>query len=189
MSLVRRFELDAQHVEMLQSDQRVKHLRHSSRASKSSIAGSNGPVVLRSADKPDIKDEDIVEFTKRVLCAQHVPRERTDGVQGTSLQSKSLDEVLPPLTSSNEVDVQLYAIIAVVLNQLVRSWYNRITPDDEFINEIVKIIAHCTRGIEQRLRHVDLDELLLDELPALMIAHIDGIVPYTRNLTSLPLLT
>jgi len=72
------------------------------------------------------------------------------------------------------MDVQLYAIIAVVLNQFVQSWYKVITSDEDFVNEIVHVIAHCTRGIEQRLRHVDLLQVLLDELPALLLAHIDG---------------
>ena len=72
------------------------------------------------------------------------------------------------------MDLQLYAIIAVILNQFVQSWYNRITPDQDFIEDVVQIIAHCTRGLEQRLRVVDLEELLFDELPALLIAHIDG---------------
>jgi hypothetical protein len=82
------------------------------------------------------------------------------------------DAITHPWSSSNAVDVQLYAIIAVILSQFVQTWYHRITPDDAFVAEIVQIIAHCTRGLEQRLRHVDLVELLLDELPALAVTHL-----------------
>ena len=90
------------------------------------------------------------------------------------MDSRPLDELLPPLTSSNDVDVQIYAIISVVLSQFVQSWYNRLTSDQEFVGEVVQIIAHCTRGLEERLRHIDLEDILLDELPALVVTHLDG---------------
>ena len=96
------------------------------------------------------------------------------GKQDDNIDEQPLEDLLPPLTSSNEVDIQLYAIIAVILSQFVQTWYNRITPDGEFLNEIVQIIAHCTRGIEARLRHADLETLLLDELPSVLHAHLHG---------------
>ncbi|KAL1797862.1 hypothetical protein ACET3X_004468 [Alternaria dauci] len=80
--------------------------------------------------------------------------------------------MLPPLTSSNEVDLQLYAIISVIIKEFVQTWYSKITPDQVFVNEVIQIIAHCTRGLEQRLRKVDLESLLLDEIPELLEAHL-----------------
>jgi hypothetical protein len=126
--------------------------------------------------KPRPSDEATVKYIKRILCAQ--PARLGSPIDSTQSETDAtpLDELLPPLTSSNGVDLQLYAVIAVILNQFVQSWYSRITPDQDFVEEIVQIIAHCTRGLEQRLRVVDLEELLLDELPALLIAHIDGTV-------------
>jgi hypothetical protein len=117
-----------------------------------------------------------VKFVKRVLCS-HPSRlgSPIDTAQSDN-DSKTLDELLPPLTSSNAVDLQLYGIIAVILHQFVQSWYNRITPDQDFVGEVVQIIAHCTRGLEQRLRLIDLEALLLDELPAILVDHIEGIV-------------
>lgn len=53
-------------------------------------------------------------------------------------------------------------------------WYNKITPDEAFVDEIVAIIAHCTRGLEQRLRKVNVESLLLDELPELFDRHVQG---------------
>lgn len=38
----------------------------------------------------------------------------------------------------------------------------------------MQIIAHCTRALEQRLRKVDLEGLLLDELPELLEIHVQG---------------
>lgn len=118
-----------------------------------------------------------MSFIKRVLCVQPAQSNSPTTTTATELDSKPIEELLPPLTSSNEVDVQLYAIIAVILSQFVQNWYNRITPDQQFIAEIVQIIAHCTRGLEQRVRHVDLETLLLDELPTLVTAHVDGRCP------------
>lgn len=157
-------------VTMAQGDQRSKHSRHASRIIR--VGASNGDVTSHRDTKLANDEADIIDYIKRILCAQTTQR----GYQGESnvqnADSKSLEELLPPLTSSNDVDVQLYAIVAVILNQFVQSWYNRITPDNDFIIEVIKIIAHCTRGVEQRLRHVDLEQLLLDELPAVLIAHV-----------------
>ncbi|KAF9636822.1 hypothetical protein BFW01_g7718 [Lasiodiplodia theobromae] len=87
---------------------------------------------------------------------------------------KSLDELLPPLTSSNEVDLQLYGIIAVIIKEFVHGWYTKITPDHVFVDEVIQIIAHCTRALEQRLRKVDLEALILDEIPRLASQHLDA---------------
>lgn len=91
-----------------------------------------------------------------------------------SSTQKPIEELLPPLTSSNEVDLQLYAIIAVIVKDFVYAWYTKITPDHVFVDEVVQIIAHCTRALEQRLRRVDLAEMVLDEIPALVDAHVQA---------------
>jgi hypothetical protein len=85
---------------------------------------------------------------------------------------RPIEDLLPPLTSFNEVDIQLYAIIAIVLKDFVYAWYARITPDHVFVEEVIQIIAHTTRALEQRLRRIDLEGLVLDEIPALLVAHV-----------------
>jgi hypothetical protein len=99
-----------------------------------------------------------------------------DGSYGTESRAtpQPIEAVLPPLTSSNDVDVQLYAIIAIVIKDFVRTWYSKITPDHIFVEEVIQIIAHCSRAIEQRLRQIDVVELALDEIPALVQRHIEG---------------
>lgn len=87
---------------------------------------------------------------------------------------QSIDHLLPPLTSSNEVDLQLYAIIAIVVKDFVQIWYSKITPDHVFIEEVIQIIAHCSRAVEQRLRRIDVEELIFDEIPALVEVHVSG---------------
>jgi hypothetical protein len=72
------------------------------------------------------------------------------------------------------VDLQLYAIIGVILKEFVQAWYGKITPDHTFVDEVLLIIAHCTRGLEERIRKTDLEGLLLDEIPGLVGDHISG---------------
>ena len=89
-------------------------------------------------------------------------------------EARPLHEVLPPLTSSNDVDLQLYAIIAIVMKDVVQSWYSKITTDQIFVEEVVAIVAHCTRAIEGRLRSVNTQALILDEIPKIVECHCTG---------------
>jgi hypothetical protein len=109
-------------------------------------------------------DKATAALIRRVLCPQ-------SGSYGGAASSAP-EELLPPLTSSNDVDRQLYALIAIIIKEFVLSWYSKITADQSFINEVLQVIAHCTRALEQRLREVDVAQLVLDELPALLEAHI-----------------
>jgi hypothetical protein len=143
--------------------------RHSRQQSR--VAALVNTSEKRHADHSNVPDETI-NYIKRVLCKKTPSATQTDSSDDVDL--KPLEELLPPLTSSNKIDIQLYALIAVVLNLFVQTWYNKITPDQDFVANVVQIIAHCTRGLEQRLRDVDLEGLLLEELPAVLNEHIDG---------------
>ncbi|KAK0124556.1 hypothetical protein ONS95_009504 [Cadophora gregata] len=103
---------------------------------------------------------------RRTLCSQL-------GEKGRNTPAP-IDQLLPPLTSSNEVDLQLYALISIIIREFVQTWYTKITPDQVFVEEVVKIIAHCTRALEQRLRKVDLESLVFDELPELLEVHLQA---------------
>lgn len=109
-----------------------------------------------------VSDKATISLIRRVLCS------------ATADKNATVSELLPPLTSSNEVDLQVYGIVAVIMREFVYAWYSKITPDQVFVDEIVKVIAHVTRGLEQRIRKVDLEALLLDEVPELLEAHITG---------------
>lgn len=139
------------------------------------LVNSHNSAQGRGSAVKDNQNQKTVDFIQQVLCSPSVqpPGSNAKAIPNVHHEQR-LEELLPPLTSSNAVDVQLYAIIAVILRQFVQAWYNRITPDNHFVEEIVQIIAHCTRGLESRLREVDLEELLLDELPALVVDHLDG---------------
>ena len=104
-------------------------------------------------------------FIRRVLC----PNAYT-----STGEARPLSEILPPLTSSNDVDLQLYAIIAIVIRDAIQSWYGKITTDQNFVEEVIAVIAHCTRAIEERLRSVDLEALVFDEVPRIIECHVNG---------------
>ncbi|KAK6194261.1 hypothetical protein LQW54_011611 [Pestalotiopsis sp. IQ-011] len=112
-----------------------------------------------------LSDKATAAFIRRTLCAKHLAE------RGRFSPSPIVD-LLPPLTSRNDVDLQLYALISVILKEFVQKWYSNITNDETFVAEIVQIIAHFTRALEQRLRNVDLESLLFDELPELLDAHV-----------------
>ena len=163
------------------------HLQPSAKASStakssnlSAVAGTT-PTSSRSSSharpvkqrqnvpKTDFTSENAtLSLIRRVLSPQNG---HPSDQRGTP---RPIEDLLPPLTSFNEVDIQLYAIIAIVLKDFVYAWYGKITPDHAFVEEIIQIIAHTTRALEQRLRRIDLEGLVLDEIPAVVIAHVLG---------------
>ncbi|KAG9239231.1 PXA domain-containing protein [Amylocarpus encephaloides] len=151
----------------------------SSQTASATSADASAPVVKIAACKTDsprttsrpspsdpVSDRSTLLLIRRTLCS-HLG----DKGRGTPAP---IDEILPPLTSSNEVDLQLYAFIAIIIREFVHTWYSKITPDPVFVEEVVKIIAHCTRALEQRLRNVDVESLLFDELPDLLDVHLQA---------------
>jgi hypothetical protein len=116
----------------------------------------------RQISADPLSEKVTTTLIRRTLCSQTADKE------------KPIADLLPPLTSSNEVDMQLYALIAIIIREFVQTWYSKITPDQVFVEEVVSIIAHCTRGLEQRIRKVDLEALLFDEFPELLDTHVRG---------------
>ncbi|KAJ9150816.1 PXA domain-containing protein [Pleurostoma richardsiae] len=114
-----------------------------------------------------LSDKATSVLIRRILC----PQQLNDKGRATPAP---IDDILPPLTSRNDVDLQLYALIAIIIRDFVQTWYSKITPDETFVAEIVQLIAHCTRALEQRLRKVDLESLLFDELPDLLDKHVQA---------------
>jgi len=94
-----------------------------------------------SATTTEETDQKTLTLIRRVLCSHSPP-------------TVPLEELLPALSSSPEVDAQLYAFVAVIARDFILSWYSRISDDHVFIDEIIALIAHCTRSLEERLRKV-----------------------------------
>ncbi|KAL9094604.1 MAG: hypothetical protein Q9165_003163 [Trypethelium subeluteriae] len=117
-------------------------------------------------------DDATANFVRRTLCGHQSHGNALAGGEKGRNTPRPIEELLPPLTSSNETDLQLYAFIAIIIKEFVQSWYGKITPDHAFVDEVIQIIAHSTRALEQRLRKIDLEALVLDEIPELIDAHI-----------------
>lgn len=130
---------------------------------------ASAPSVRTSNAQVDVTDQALETLIRRVLCPYS-----HNSLEGP----RALDQLLPPLTSSNAVDLQLYAVLAIVVKEFVASWYAKITPDQTFVEEVVRIVAHCSRELEQRLRRLDLGSLFLDEIPALVQNHVSGEFQY-----------
>ena len=135
-------------------------------ASRESV-NTREPAIDHPIRSLHTSDEATAALIRRVLC----PETQTSEDGDTAIP---IPEILPSLTSSNEVDLQLYAIIAIIINEFVYSWYAKFTSDRQLIGELVRLIAHCTRALEGRLRHVDLEELFFDEIPELVERHVFG---------------
>lgn len=149
-------------------------------ATTTTTAATSGPRPhprpSRQTPTDFLSDKTTAALIRRVLCPQ-VSLDRGRGAPAP------IEELLPPLTSRNDVDLQLYALISIILRESVQNWYGKITADETFVAEIVQIIAHVTRALEQRLRKIDLESLLLDELPDLLDAHVRG-RSYSRQFSS-----
>ncbi|KAK7422345.1 hypothetical protein QQX98_001624 [Neonectria punicea] len=127
------------------------------------------PAAARRSNRPaptdPLSDRATSLLIRRTLCSRQLGDKGRDAVV-------PIDELLPPLTSRNDMDLQLYAFLAIILREFVQSWYSKVTTDENFVAEVIHIIAHCSRALEQRFRKVDLESLLLDEIPDLLDRHI-----------------
>ncbi|KAF2834696.1 hypothetical protein M501DRAFT_1061454 [Patellaria atrata CBS 101060] len=176
---------------MTQNTPRNSNLHPRSKIPTITPTPSKAPEISRAPSRQSDRAKQEAEATsdrataaliRRTLCAHHVPAAEKGGSA-----PQPIEELLPPLTSSNDVDLQLYGIIAVIFKVFVHTWYGKITPDHVFVEEVIQIIAHCTRALEQRLRKVDLESLLLDEIPELVDAHVTAYRIAHQSLHSHPL--
>ncbi|CAN6638330.1 hypothetical protein TRVA0_017S00298 [Trichomonascus vanleenenianus] len=96
---------------------------------------------------------------------------------------------LPRLSRSDGVNLQLYALVALICRHFVQSWHSLITQDQAFVFEILKAIAAASHQIEGRLASINFYNALLDDLPYILNCHLSdlrsakeqfaaGIVPY-----------
>jgi hypothetical protein len=124
----------------------------------------------RPTPAPD-DDAQTAAFVRRTLCPHHQLHATASAPDDPP---PSIHALLPPLTSANEVDLQLYGALAVIAKEFVFSWYGRLTADAAFADELVRVVAHCARGVEERARRVDWVAVLVDEVPAVLDQHVRG---------------
>ncbi|KAM3505349.1 hypothetical protein MY10362_002998 [Beauveria mimosiformis] len=132
---------------------------------RDTAAAGEGRRPERAPSMDPLSDKATLMLIRRVLCPQKLSEKDRDVVT-------PIEELLPSLTSRNDVDLQLYAFLAIIIRDFVQAWYNKITPDETFVAEVLQVIAHCSRALEQRFRTLDVESLVLDELPDLLDRHI-----------------
>lgn len=129
------------------------------------------------------KDDSIfhqVDIVEQVIQRTFFPRE-----EGNIIDWRAS---LPRLTSSDCVNKELYALLGLIIRQFVNSWYTRISDNPSFVFEITQTISAVTQQVECRVLALELEEVLLDDLPYVLDAHIqdyrlaarrfrDGLVP------------
>lgn len=81
---------------------------------------------------------------------------------------------LLPVTKHESIDLQITAFAAVTVQQCVQSWYGSITNDHEFILEIRAMVITLLQELYRRFEQVDLQMLVMNELPAVLDDHIQG---------------
>ncbi|KAF4587809.1 PXA domain-containing protein [Ophiocordyceps camponoti-floridani] len=115
--------------------------------------------MTKAAETPSTRATQAL--IRRTLCPNTPPK-------------TPITELLPPLTSRNDVDEELYALLAMLLREYVQRWYGAITSDETLVTEIVSVFAHCSRGVEGRARGVDWGAVLGDEVAFLLGGHVDA---------------
>ena len=66
----------------------------------------------------------------------------------------------------------MYGVIAYAIRDFVAQWYGRFTHDHSLVEEVILVLSHVFRGCEERIRILDLDALILDDIPVLLWNHI-----------------
>lgn len=76
-----------------------------------------------------------------------------------------------------KLDPIILDLIALICREHVLSWYSSISrdPDRAFIQQVAAVIIHVVQALEVRIAQVDLVELIMLELPALLERHIEDI--------------
>lgn len=87
---------------------------------------------------------------------------------------------LPSLTSSNELDIRLYGLISLLLKNFVFGWYNDkldLQARDEFTQELIYLIAHICRNLQERINvaNDDFVKLLITDIPYLLLKHLQSL--------------
>lgn len=93
-----------------------------------------------------------------------------------SEESQNVLEQLPkPTSCSDAVNTEWYALVALICRHMVQSWYSRISDDPGFVQEMVEVLAKVSLDIDERLKKVDYETVLLDGLPYIIDTHFDAV--------------
>ncbi|KAG5438391.1 hypothetical protein PCANB_002880 [Pneumocystis canis] len=71
---------------------------------------------------------------------------------------------LPALTSSALVDVELYSIIAIICRDYINIWYEQMTHDKSFVEELLFLVSHVVKELEKRFFMIKHETLFLQNI-------------------------
>lgn len=131
----------------------------------------SSPVSSETITQPSNHNNDLdylKNLTKSILYKNDEPNRRS--------------HTLPSLTSSNELDIKLYALFSLLLNNFVFGWYSNslnLQNRDEFTTELVFLYAHVCRNVQEHINSQDeRDELvktLIIDLPYIINKHLNSV--------------
>jgi len=80
----------------------------------------------------------------------------------------------PNFTKSKIVNKEINNLFTLICNNFVASWFFQISEDkdEEFIEEVVKIIDYLIKDLSIRLSKIDFVQLILIDLPVILKQHI-----------------
>ena len=145
----------------------------------------NSGTEIRSSKSPATKDKDRDKLNAKIPQPSDDYAYLRNLIHKTlypdqELNSEATETLLPPLTSSNTLDVSIYALFALLLKNFVYSWYTDkldLGGRDSFTKELVYLLAHISRELQSRITKYD-DEfvkLLILDIPYLVGKHIQSI--------------
>ena len=118
---------------------------------------------------------------KRIIRGKRIkPSDDTEYLQQLTKNILSPNNKLkdfPSLTSSNKIDLSLYALFSLLIKNFIISWYVeslKLNNIEEFINELIFLFAHICRNIQGRINEKfdSFIKLLIIDLPYVINNHI-----------------
>lgn len=118
---------------------------------------------------------------KRIIRGRRIkPSDDTEYLQQLTKNILSPNNKLkdfPSLTSSNKIDLSLYALFSLLIKNFIISWYVellKLNNIEEFINELIFLFAHICRNIQGRINEKfdSFIKLLIIDLPYVINNHI-----------------
>ncbi|KAJ2004518.1 hypothetical protein GGI04_001389 [Coemansia thaxteri] len=76
------------------------------------------------------------------------------------------------VTTSARVNQSIARLVSLVLRDFVQEWYEKVTDDREFLNEVTVQIMLVVNELEKRCRQVDWVQFILFELPDIIHLHV-----------------
>lgn len=136
--------------------------------------------VKKQAPQPREPKPDSLQFEKNSEeYLQHLIKK----IFYPSSKHTNFSEVLPSLVSS-QVDIQLYSLLALFYKNFIFSWFNSISKNEDFLHELINLVSVIAKRVEERLRSVSLQLLLLDKVPIVLDNHLNNVKTVIKNKNS-----